>query len=476
MTSILSAGRVPHLIAIAALSVLAAFIAWPAFGFPPSLPPFGPDNVFALELGTYADPGIFFSSAEQVWRPLTYSSLWAQYQISGLDLGAFFGVNIVLWIACAAVVYALVYAHTHLVLAAAAAAFITLTDDRMFSPLVLIIERQSALAAIFGLMALLVAHQCARRERRGRGYLAAVFVLLFLAAISKEFGLAFAFGVAAIGLLNRRRDVLAVGFGALIAYGVVRGLIGGFVFGGGVEASDGFKETSSDTGLCETMGYGANPRDICYGELTTLEELAQFAWNVGASFVAIFVPTVISSTGYLLAPDFLATTLGGPDDYAGFLVASLILPSVVTGLAVVAFLKRPATTLPLLVVIVANALLCFQYYRPRLVIVGMVALHVAAGIGIPPTLEILKKQLRRLGARIETAVRPLRPSGPSLLIVVLLLATGGAVISRSVALADDLEGFRESHEVRDPCDAAEVYDVSDMPNRLKEKFGLPGRC
>jgi hypothetical protein len=105
-----------------------------------------------------------------------------------------------------------------------------------------------------------------------------------------------------------------------------------------------------------------------------------------------------------------------------------------------------------------------------------VALHVAAGIGIAHTLEILRKQLRRFGPRIEAVARPLRMSGASLVIVVLLVATGGVVVSRSIALADELEGARDSHEVRDPCDAIDVYEVSEMPNRLKEKFGLPGGC
>ncbi len=465
-----------HVISIVALCVLAALIVWPAFGFPPEIPPLGVDNVFALELGAYSDPGPFFSSAEQVWRPLTYTSLWIQYQVSGLDISPYFAFNIVLWIACAALVYALIYMHTRLVLAAAAAAFITLTDDRMFSALVLIIERQTTLACIFGLLAMLAAHHCAREDRRRRGLLVAVFALLLLAAISKEFGLAFALGVAAVGLLSGRRELLAVGVGAFVAYWAVRGLIGGFNFGSGVAATGGFEESTSDSGLCETIGFGANPHDICYGDLSALEQLAQFTWNVGASFVAIFFPPLISDNGYLFAPDFLATTLGGPEDYYGFDVPSLILPAIVTGLAVVAWLKRPRVSLPFLAIIVANAILCFQYYRPRLVVVGMVALHVAAGIGIPPALEILRKQLRRFGPRAEAAVRPLRTNGPSALIVVLLVVTGVVVASRSATLANELDGGRESHAVRDPCDAVDVYDITEMPNRLKEKYSLPGSC
>ncbi len=468
--------RLPHVLAIVGLSVLAALIVWPAFDWPPSLPPFGPDNVYALELGAYSDPWSFFSTAEQVWRPVTYSSLWAQYEISGLDISAFFSVNIVLWIACASLVYALVYMHTQLVLGAVAAAFITLTDPRTFSPLLLIIERQTTLACMFGLLAMLIAYRESQRVTPNRAWLAAIVALLFLAAISKEFGLAFAFGVAAVGFFNRRRELLVVGLGAFIAYWVARGLIGGLHFGSGVAGSGGSGGTSTDTGLCETMGYGANPREICYGNLTFGEQIAQYAWNIGSSFVGILFFPVIHSNGYLLAPDFLGSTLGGPSYYEGFAVASLIVPCVVTGLAVVAWWKRPATALPLLVIIVANAALCFQYYRPRLIVVGMVALHIAAGIGIPPTLEILKKQLRRLGARIETLPRPLRANGPALLVVLLLVGLGAAVATRGTDLADALDGARGSHATRDPCDAVEVYDITRMPNRLKEEFGLPGRC
>jgi hypothetical protein len=472
----LRARGLPHVIAIAALGVLGALIVWPAFGFPPSIPPFGPDNVYALHLGAYSDPASFFNDAEQVWRPVTYSTLWAQYQISGLDVSAFFGANIVLWIVGASLVYVVVYVHTHLALAAAAAAFITLTDARTFSPLILIIERQTTLACIFGLLAMLIAYRGSRAQRPNRAWLVATFVLLFLAAMSKEFGLAFAFGVAAIGLFGRQRELLVAGLGTFIAYWVVRGLIGGLHFGSGVAGSGGSGGESSDTGLCETMGFGANPREVCYGDLTILGQLAQYAWNVGASFVAILFYPVIHSNGYLLAPDVLGSTLGGPDYYEGFTLASLIVPCVVTGLAVVAWWTRPAITLPLLVIIVANAVLCFQYYRPRLIVVGMVALHVAAGIGIPPTVEILKKQLRRLTARAGSPPRPLGASGPALLVVILLFGTGAAVASRAVDLADALEGARGSHETRDPCDAVEVYDITEMPNRLKEKFGLPGRC
>ena len=449
---------------IAAIVLLAALIVLPPFGFPPSIPPFTPDNIDALSLGAFHDPWFFLTHGGAVWRPLTYSTLWAQYELGGLDIGAFVSFNVLLWVACASLVYTLVYFHTRLIWAAAPAALVMLTDDRVFSALVWFIERQSLLASIFGLLAMLIAYRLTQQERPFRGALAVVGLLLLAAAMSKEFGLAFAFGVATIGMLHssRRRELVGVGVGALVVYGLLRGLAGGLNFGSGAETNRGFSDTESDLGLCEVMGWGANPREVCYGELGLIEQLGQYAWNMGASFVGIFFSPLIHGNGYLLAPDVLGTTLGGPDWYAGFAIRDLIVPCIVTGLAVVAFWKRPKVALPFLAVIVANAVLDFQYYRPRNVVVGMVALHVAAGIGIPPTFEIIKRYLRVRRVRVVAAT-------------VVVLGLAAILTSQATDLSEQLEGAHTGYGERDPCDAADQYG-SEMPNRLKEKYGLPGRC
>lgn len=471
-----------HAGAVALILALGALIAWPAFGFPPTFPPFAADNVDALALSTRSDPTVFFTHAGEVWRPVSYFTLWAQYQLAGLDIGGFFGVNILLWGLCALFVYLLAYVHTGLVLAAAGAGLMTLTDGRFFTPLVWIVERQTMLACIFGVIGLLVAHQLASTERRRTGSMAGLFVLLLLSALSKEFGLAFAFGVATIGLLRARRprELVVVGVGAVVVYGALRGLVGGLDFGAGGGDNRGFGESQSSEGrgLCQTVGFGANPRDICYGDLTLLGQLAQFAWNIGASFVGIFFPSVIGDNGNLLAPDVLGSALGGPSYYEGFAFRSLPVPLVVSALAIVAWLKRPAIALPLLAVIVANAVLDFQYYRERNIIVGMVALHVAAAIGIAPSIEILKPRLQRLGAWIKSPSllrSRLRMSGATVLALVLVVGGAVAIASRASDLAEELEGARGGYEARDPCDAADQYG-SEMPERLRRKYGLPGGC
>lgn len=453
-----------HAGVIAAIALVAVLIIWPAFGLLPSIPPFTPDNIDALALGAFDDPWFFFTHGGAVWRPVTYSTLWAQYELGGLDITAFVSFNVLLWIVCASLVYALVYVHTGLIFAAAPAALVMLTDDRLFSSLVWFIERQSLLASIFGVLALLTAHRLVRQERPSRGLLAVLGLLLLAAAMSKEFGLAFTFGVVAIGVLHssRRRELIGIGVGALIVYGALRGLAGGLNFGTGAENNRGFNEVESDLGLCEVVGWGANPREICYGELGFVERLGQYAYNIGASFVGVFFSPVIHGNGYLLAPDFLASTLGGPDYYEGFTIPSLIVPSIVTALAVVAFWKRPRLALPLLTVIAVNAALDFQYYRPRNVIVGMVALHVAAGIGIPPTLEIIKRYLGLRRGRVLAATAA-------------VLGLAAIVTTQAVSLSDELEAAHGGYAERDPCDAADQYG-SEMPNLIKEKYGLPGRC
>ena len=467
---------VAHAGVIAAIVLLAALIVWPALGFPPSIPPFAPDNIDALSLGAFHEPWFFFTHGGAVWRPLTYSTLWAQYELGGLDISAFVSFNVLLWVACASLVYAVVYSQTRLILAAAPAALVMLTDERVFSPLVWFIERQSLLASIFGLLALLIARSLVQQSGRSRVKLAALFLLLLAAATSKEFGLAFAFGVVTIGVLHpsRRRELIGISVGALVAYGFLRGLAGGWNFGSGAETNRGFNDASSDLGLCEVMGWGANPREVCYGELGLIEQLAQYAWNIGASFVGIFFSPVIHGNGYLLAPDLLGTTLGGPDWYEGFAVGDIIVPCIITALAVVAFWKRPKVALPLLAIIAVNAGLDFQYYRPRNVIVGMVALHVAAGIGIPPTFEIIRRYLRRFEGR-----PPLWPAltrrGRGLAVIACVLGLAAILTSQAGDLSDQLEGAHTGYAERDPCDAAEQYG-SEMPNLLKEKYGLPGPC
>ena len=465
-----------HAGVIAALFLLAALIVLPPFGFPPTIPPFAPDNIDALSLGAFNDPWFFFSHGGAVWRPLTYSTLWGQYELGGLDISAFVSFNVLLWVACASLVYATVYFHTRLILAAAPAALVMLTDDRSFTALVWFIERQSLLASIFGLLALLSAHRLIRQSQPSRGTLAVLLLLLLAAATSKEFGLAFAFGVVTIGLLHpsRRRELVGVGVGALVVYGLARGLAGGLNFGSGAENNRGFNDAESDLGLCEVMGWGANPREVCYGKLGLVEQLGQYAWNIGASFVGIFIGPLLDTSGYLLAPDFLGSALGGPDWYAGFAVRDLIVPMIVTALAVVAFWKRPRVALPLLAIIAANALLDLQYYRPRNVVVGMVALHVAAGIGIPPTFAIIKRYLRRFEGR-----PPLWPAitrrGRALAAIACVLGLAAILMSQAGDLSEQLDGAYTGYAERDPCDAAEEYG-SEMPNLLKEKYGLPGRC
>jgi hypothetical protein len=126
---------------IAAIVLLATLIIWPAFGLLPSIPPFTPDNIDALALGAFPDPWFFFSHGGAVWRPLTYSTLWVQYELGDLDVTAFLTFNVVMWITCALLVYAVVYFHTRLIWAAAPAALVMLTDERLFSPVVWFLER-----------------------------------------------------------------------------------------------------------------------------------------------------------------------------------------------------------------------------------------------------------------------------------------------------------------------------------------------
>ena len=153
-----------HVGVMGALAALTALVVLPAIGLPPLPQPYNHDNIWALSLG--ADPlGSYFTDPPDGvnrYRPFTYVTLWAQYQIGGLDPSAYFAINIALWIACGCVVYALGYMLGRSWLAAGVAAFLLLVDDRGMAAIVWVPERATTIACLMGGIALLLAYRLPR--------------------------------------------------------------------------------------------------------------------------------------------------------------------------------------------------------------------------------------------------------------------------------------------------------------------------
>jgi hypothetical protein len=286
------------------------------------------------------------------YRPVAYTALWLQEQTTGLRFTPLFAASLGLVVACALALYALIYGLTRSWAAATLLTAAFAVDDRWFAVAVWIIERQSSLAALFGVLALLAVHRLAPRPDRRRLLLAGVFLLLLGAALSKEYGLAFAGAVPLFAFAQRLpwRPFVLVSALVAVTYGVLR-----FAVAGGAAGE-----------YCNNMGYFRTLRaDLCYSSLSGWEQLTQHAYNVGATVVGTFVPPLFDTYGVI--------DVSRPHVFA--------VPVGIALLAVVGAVKRPRLALPLLFLVVGNAALNFMVYRERNQIIGMVGLYGAATVG-----------------------------------------------------------------------------------------------
>jgi hypothetical protein len=424
------------------------------------IPAFNDDNLFSLSIGPSVGPrhSLLTLLTEQydglpAYRPFPTFLLWLQYKLAGLAPESYFVVNIAVLVGVCAVLYALVYRVTGVWAAAAGSAFALLVDPRVISISTTIGERETALACLMGLLALLAVLAPPIRASP-RPIAVAVFVLLLLAALSKEFGLAFSAGVLVAALLDRSgrsRPVVFATLAAVLTYAVLRWVVAGV----------------TAAAYCEEMGYFDQLRRACFGHtdhpgqllLTGGAELAQHAYNIAAAFVGIFLPFLFTGKGSL------TNSFSAP-----LTVWSLV----VTGLAIVAWIRIPRQTLPFLALIIANSLLSLASYRERNVVVGVVGLYGAAGIGAVHAGQWLTSRDIRLG-RIGVAAA----------------AAGFAlwVGYQSVARVNDLQDLAQErkntleriihHEQKkkaktvDPCLHRERYVEPTVVHYIKLRYHLP---
>jgi hypothetical protein len=294
-----------------------------------------------------------------------------------------------------------------------------------------IAERQSALALLLGLVALLVALG-SRPERRAWIVPVAVFALLLGAALSKEYGLAFVPAVVTLAWSCRladRRALTAAAALAVVAYAVLRlGLAGG-----------------ATAEFCDEMGFFSEPRTVCYGELSFGEALGQRSYNAGAMLVATVFPSLFDGIGTLEAPSALGLAVDG----------------LVAALALFALLRRPRAVLPLVVLLAANGLLGFETFRERNHLIGIAALLAAAAIGLA---ELVPTVRRRTGRRFGLV---------AIVATALALSWVGLEAARRT---QTITGFGQGSAAADPCEALRRYPADVDPRlvrRLAERYGLP---
>ena len=220
------------------------------------------------------------------------------------------------------------------------------------------------MAVLFGCGGLLLAYRVLDRPLV-RWELAVIGVLLLAATLCKEYGLAALGAAGVVALLAGRQGRQLLG--VLVGVGVLYLFLRLVVAGGATEQ------------FCEdAIGLKGTIRAICYGNearegyyaLHGHERIVQYLWNIGATGLGTALPTLFTNAGSW-QPD--AQYSSGLAEVA--FVAVLLF-------AIVGWLARPRLTLPLLALIVGNALMSFYLFRTRNQVMGMAGLYASAGVGL----------------------------------------------------------------------------------------------
>jgi hypothetical protein len=351
------------------------FLAVAAFGGALVAYPFELDNVAALSLAHRSNPLTFFAGgthwtytdvhgALPEYRPLAFVTVWVQEEVAGVHGVQYFAVGLVLLAAYASAVYGLVYACVSSRLAALVAAGALVIDYRVFTAVVWILERQTTMACVFGLLAMLLVVENRRFQPRTQRI--AVFALLLAAFTSKESGVAFVVAVPLLAYTLRveeRKSILIASAGALAAYLLLR-------FG---------LASVTSASYCEDMGYFGRERRVCYDSIGLGARLEQHLYNVLATLVGTVWPSLFNGVGAWRQPAF----------------RTLVVPTIVGAMAILGVARRPRVAGPLISLVLLNALLSFMLYRTRNQLVGMAGLYTAGGIGLSELLQLGRVRLRR---------------------------------------------------------------------------------
>lgn len=405
---------------LVAFAVVSLTLGWRVF----QMRPFLGDNVRILEWAERtplsavprANP-----TAYPEWRPLPYATVWLQYRLASFEhLSQYYVVNVLLWAACAWLVFRIVQLLTKSIAAGVAAGLIVLTSTQLVPSFVLIEERQSALACLFGLAAwLMLVSQ--RLHPPSRWWLSGLALLLAGSSLSKEYGLAFSAAVFLFAVAERWRAGAAAAIAAIALYGTLR-----IVFAGGALAP-----------YCEEHGYFFASRSVCFDRLD-VTVVSQVAYNLAATVAGSLLPGLFFDDGTIsISPRWLLFSL------------------MFLGIAVLGWIKGPRTNRIGLLLIGCNAALSFLLYRSRNHAIAVCALAVAVGVGLPIAGELMRRTVPSPSVRAITAA-----------ILVAILATRMIVMQRLVSERVAL------WSVSDPC-GPDTPDLSRAyMERVWQHYGL----
>lgn len=403
-----------------ALAMLAMLLYWPMFQIRPMVD----DNLYPLawaETASWRSVVAGDAWYYPEWRPLAQVLFRLEHGLIQMRaIPAHYAVNLALWVLCAALVFRLVALLSGSALAAILASVVLLTDLRSLWALILIVEQQTTLACVFGLLALLIVIRADARCLSG-GEVATAAALLLASALSKEYGLAFAMAVGGSAVLRRRSDLAWAGLGASVAYTALR-----FAIAGGAVAP-----------YCERMFFFFEERHLCIAPMQG-EGLAQMIYNASATAINLVGQGLLSEEGQ---PVFARRRL--------LASAVLVVPMAV------ALARGSASVVLLALVMGANAALSLVMYHERNQLVGVCAMAVLVGIGVAALQQ-------RLGDR------PARHVVVAGLVAVILLQGD---LSRRLVAAHAMDA-----DHNDPCET-ELYRTRDFArpfiHGVKLRYGLP---
>ena len=356
------------------------------------------------------------------WRPLAYLTIWLQYQWAGLDhVGSYYVVNLLIWTAVAWLVFLLVYRLADSWFGGLLAGWVVAADPRPVFAVLWIDDRMNSLACLFGLLALLIVVPRTKPMTPARWIATAVFLLA--AALSKEFGLAFAAAVTVMCARDRRYAFTAAGIAAAGVYIALR-----MIFAGGAPGP-----------LCDQMGYFFEQRAFCFSGVD-LPTVSQAVYNMMAAGIGAVAPGLLASTGQIqIAPTLVA----------------LGLPLLV--LALLGWKQEGPTRTVTLLLIGFCAIINMSSYRERNLVIALCGFAVAAGAGM------------------ATGDRLLRARGaPAVVRAVAVCLLAGVMMAETVRTRAVVGSIVESVLKQDPCEGLMEYRGLEpsFVARIKTKYGM----
>jgi hypothetical protein len=342
-----------HGLALCALGIFAIA----AYGGYQYARPLDVDNTITLSFLFRADVSEIFSGPFPdlpAYRPIAYAVNLLEYRLFGMRFGSYFLFNVVVWAACALLLYLVAHRITRSRLAAAAAAALFAVDGRNESALYWLVEVQSTLAVAFGLAAVFIVAATPSDARITPIRAVVIGACLLVSALCKEFGLTFSAVVVLIALLNRQPSWRRLLASSAIVVGIY---IFSRVIFGGAPALDNY---------CEIMGFFFNGRYVCYRDFSMSDRVQQYIWNSFATTIGTFLPTLFSVNGSF-DPRFNL---------------KLFNEVCIVALFMLALIKQSRLALAALSIILISAALNFPIFRPRNHLVGMTGLYIGAALGL----------------------------------------------------------------------------------------------